>query len=98
MGVRHGTCSIRIGSQGDQLERYCSDSSENWREFEEKELKKGVKKTQFRGGRWNQLVLETVWREREEGKKKKKVKNRSWLRWLVLFRWENPKICCSLFR
>lgn len=25
----------RIGSQGNQLERYFSDSNENWKEFEE---------------------------------------------------------------
>lgn len=47
----------RIGSQGDQLVSYFSDSSENRKEFEE--LKKGGKKTQSQGGRWNQMVLET---------------------------------------
>lgn len=53
----------RIGSQRDQPERYFSDSSENWKEFEEL---KGGKKTQSRGERWNQLVLETECvRERE---------------------------------
>lgn len=33
----------RIGSQGDQLVGYCSDSAENWQEFEEKSWKKGGK-------------------------------------------------------